>query len=78
MEKINKQEEASERFYQRALEIQKEKIDSQARELARMNRVYTRDVRTAKVKEVLRFLLSVIINKIKKNVSREKAPYKAQ
>lgn len=53
-------------YYERALEVQKKKIDSQTLELARMNRVYQRDVRNTKITEAIRFLFSVIINKIKK------------
>lgn len=53
------------RYYERALEIQSKKIDFQATELARMNRVYSRNVRSAKISEAFSFLISVIINKIK-------------
>lgn len=54
-----------ETYYERALELQAKKIDCQATELARMNRVYSRNVRSAKISEAFSFLISVIINKIK-------------
>ena len=52
-------------YYERALEVQKKKIDSQALELARMNRVYTREVRGTKILDAVKFLISVVTNKLK-------------
>lgn len=54
------------RYYERALEAQAKRIEFQTLELARMNRIYQREVRTTKISEAFRFLISVIINKIKK------------
>jgi len=51
-------------YYERALEVQKKKIDSQGLKLSRMNRVYTREVRGTKIWEAVKFLISVIWNKI--------------
>ena len=53
------------RYYERALAIQAKKIDSQTLELARMNRVYARNVRSTKISEALSFLIQVIFKKIK-------------
>jgi hypothetical protein len=54
------------KYYERALEAQAKRIEFQTLELARMNRIYQREVRTTKISEALSFLISVIINKIKK------------
>lgn len=54
------------RYYERALEAQAKRIEFQSLELARMNRIYQREVRTTKISEALSFLISIIFNKIKK------------
>lgn len=54
------------RYYERALEAQAKRIEFQTLELARMNRIYQREVRTTKISEALSFLISVIINQTKK------------
>ena len=54
------------RYYERALEAQAKRIEFQSLELARMNRIYQREVRTTKISEALSFLISVIINQTKK------------
>jgi len=53
------------RYFERTIEIQRQKIESQTQELARMNRVYMRNVRTSKVSDAIKFLIQVIIEKIK-------------
>jgi hypothetical protein len=53
------------KYYERALDLQAKKIESQTQELARMNRVYQREVRNVKISEAISFLISVIIQKIK-------------
>jgi hypothetical protein len=52
-------------YYERALEVQKKKIDNQAIELARMNMVYLREVRGTKILDAVKFLISVVTNKLK-------------
>lgn len=54
------------KYFERALDLQAKKIESQTQELARMNRVYLREVRKTKISEAFRFLIQVIFNKIKK------------
>lgn len=53
-------------YYQRALAIQKKKIVSQAKELTRFRRIYLREVEQTEVLEAAKFLMKVIINKIKR------------
>jgi len=51
------------RYYERAMELQAKKIEFQSQELARMNRVYMRNVRATKISEAFRFLIQVIFKK---------------
>lgn len=51
-------------YYERALLAQRGKIDAQKKELRRMYDIYTRNVRGAKIRTAVRFLIDVIINKI--------------
>ncbi len=51
-------------IYERALAMQKVKIESQTRELATLNRVHIRDVHATKISEAWKFLWEVIIKKI--------------
>jgi len=53
-------------YLERALELQRKKIESQGQELSRLNRVYQRNVEATKIREAFRFLWDVIINKIQK------------
>ena len=53
-------------YYEKALAMQKKKIESQALELARMNRIYMREVNNTSFSEAFGFLIRVIIKKIKK------------
>jgi len=54
------------RYYERALVLQSEKIERQSLELARMNRVYKRDVGATSFSEAFSFLIKIIIKNIKK------------
>ena len=54
------------KYFERALDLQAKKIESQTQELARMNRIYLREVRKTKISEAFRFFIQVIHNKIKK------------
>jgi len=54
------------RYYERALKLQAQKIERQRDVLAKLNAVYTRDVESAKVWEVLKFLAKIIIKNITK------------
>lgn len=49
------------KYYVRALEMQRQKIDFQGKELARMNKVYSRNVQATTIKEALGFLIKVIL-----------------
>jgi hypothetical protein len=57
---------SNEEYLERALALQKKKIESQTQELARMNNVYNRDARMTKISEAIRFIINIIIYKIKK------------
>lgn len=54
------------KYFERALDLQAKKIESQTQELARMNRIYLREVRKTKISDAFRFFISVIFNKIQK------------
>lgn len=54
------------KYFERALDLQKKKIENQALELARMNSIYLREVRKTKIAHAFKFLIQVIFNKIKK------------
>lgn len=53
-------------YWERALSLQSKKIESQKLELARMNSVYTRNVKNTKIISAFKFLLDVILAKYNK------------
>ena len=53
-------------YYERAVAMQKQKIESQTLELSRMHKIYMREVVNTKVWDAFGFLIKVIIKKIKK------------
>lgn len=49
------------KYYVRALEMQRQKIEFQGKELARMTKVYTRNARATTIREAIGFLIKVIL-----------------
>lgn len=54
----------TEEYLERALVLQKDKIESQRIELSRMNNIYMREVRNTSTVDALKFFLKVVRNKI--------------
>ena len=53
-------------YYERALDLQATKIINQAKEIAKMVNVHSRDIKNTKISHAFMFLLKVIIKKIQK------------
>lgn len=51
-------------YYERVVDMQKEKIAYQNKELDKMKGIYNREIRTTTILSSLNFLMKVIINKL--------------